>query len=195
MKYLNVSLILLLFITIYSCSEETIQENVSSTTFEESVAIIEYGTTQFINTTDDDNKIALTIELVNFNNNINLEKEYTIDFIQYNDDGKFNDKVAGDGIYTSVQTFSKEFQEINPELNEIIYNRGELFKYSDKLTTLLNEKINEQQSLKSTAKITIKFGCKLRRAECPEYKSCWPFSSPCTCIEYYDCEGSIEWES
>ena len=195
MKYLNISLVLILFITMWSCSEETIQENESLTTFEESVAIIEQGTTQFINLTDNKNQIALTIEIVNFNSNFNLAKEYTIDYIQYNDNGQFNDKIAGDGIYTSVQSFSKEFNEINSELNEIIYNKGDLFKYSDKLTILLDERINEQQGLKSTAKITIKFGCSLRRATCPEYKSCWPFSSPCTCIEYYDCEGSIEWES
>ena len=72
MKYLNISFLLIFFITIWSCNEETIQENESLTTFEESIAIIEYGTTQFINVADKDNQIALTIELVNFNNNFNL---------------------------------------------------------------------------------------------------------------------------
>lgn len=188
MKYLiKTGTLLILIIWSWSCTKDSITEIEPPATFEESVAIIDYGITKLI-TSDN---VALTLEMVNFNRDFDLQQEYTIDYIQYTDNGEFNDEVAGDGIYTSVQTFTDDLNE-GEVIDEIILNKGDDFKYTEELMNLVNERINEFRPLKSATGITIRIGCKVRVVTCPEYKSCWPFSSPCNCIHYYNCDASIE---
>jgi hypothetical protein len=145
-------------------------------------------------------KEAIIIEIKNFNSDLVLKTQYYIDGIQYTDDGQFNDEIAGDGLFTSIQTYlSKNLKSGN---NQDELNLGQNFKFNNELKSFLKEKYDynttTNNSGKSVArKSKIKFGCKVRTAECPEtswWNSCWPLSSPCTCVEFYDCEASIEIE-
>ena len=114
----------------------------------------------------------------------------------------YNDIKAGDGIYTSVELFSKE---VNDE-DEYIYV-GKHFEYLDDFDLLLiknyghflNEIIEINNSYNQSAKTkgvvaSIKIACKIVTRECPEdkwYNKCL-FSSPCTCVYLEDCELTID---
>lgn len=130
-------------------------------------------------------KTFLLMEIKDFSGNIQLNEAYQINGIEYNDNGKFNDKVANDGIYTSVESY----KIINHEevMNTIIVNKAELFNYEEALSKYLTD-IN--------GKRVIKLGCKVRNIKCPQtswYNTCiW--GSSCTCVDFYDCELSIEIE-
>lgn len=72
-------------------------------------------------------------------------------------------------------------------MNTIIVNKAELFNYEEALSKYLTD-IN--------AKRSIKLGCKVRNIKCPQtswYNTCiW--GSSCTCVDFYDCELSVEIE-
>jgi hypothetical protein len=134
-------------------------------------------------------EIVLTLELVSFDENVPISSEYYIDGIQYTDDGQFNDSVAGDGIYTSIQIYlvSADFLELKNSLGNAILHKGYNFKYEAELEKYLNAKFPEKAS--------VKFGCKVRLVTCSEtnwWNVCWPLPSPCTCVEFYDCYTEIE---
>ena len=69
-------------------------------TFEESVMIT--PSSRVPSKTNSSEVSARSIIFKNFNPNFNLESTYIVDGYDYTDDGKINDLVAGDGIYTSV---------------------------------------------------------------------------------------------
>lgn len=117
-----------------------------------------------------------TIEIVNYHPTKKLLPAYMINGLEYCDNGKYNDKVAGDGIFTSV---------VNVRVTNL--PKGTAKKYT----------ASPALKYQSANKTEIKFGCKVRLVTCPEsswYNSCWPFSSPCTCVEFYDCEAEISFE-
>ena len=60
---------------------------------------------------------VITIEIYNYNNKKNLAPYYIMQGVEYSDDGKFNDKKANDGIYTSVKKHkvTLSFTENNPK--------------------------------------------------------------------------------
>nr|WP_314494659.1 hypothetical protein [uncultured Chryseobacterium sp.] len=130
-------------------------------------------------------KTFLLMEIKDFSGNIQLNEAYQIKGIEYNDNGKFNDKVANDGIYTSVESFKiKNKEEV---LNSFIVNKAESFKYETALSEYMTD-VNGKRS--------IKFGCKVRNIKCPQtswYNTCiW--GSSCTCVDFYDCDISVEFE-
>lgn len=114
----------------------------------------------------------ITIEIVNYHPSKKLLPAYMIDGIEYNDNGKFNDEIAGDGVFTSVKKVVVKGLTKDVSLK---YSAATSFKYQ-----------SESRG--------ISFGCKVRTVTCPEtnwWNSCWPVSSPCTCVEFYDCEFEI----
>ncbi len=126
-------------------------------------------------------KKALEIELVNFNSSKKFLPAYLIDGIEYNDNGKFNDKIAGDGIFTSV---TKHLVKGVPVDISEIGSIAAQFKYQNQLKNYKS----------STRGLEVTFSCKTRIVVCPEtswWNNCWPLSSPCTCVEFYDCEVSV----
>tara|TARA_R110001632_G_scaffold71453_5_gene165765 strand:- start:831 stop:1424 length:594 start_codon:yes stop_codon:yes gene_type:complete len=149
--------------------------------FEESVLFIQ-DLSEFIGKSA--LKKPLTIELINFNSKRKLLPAYKINGVEYSDNGKFNDKVAGDGIFTSVNSHSVKGS------TKALSERGAKstkFKYTQQLSSFRSGKFGP-------SKLGIGFSCKVRLVTCPEsswYNSCWPLSSPCTCVEFYDCEVSI----
>lgn len=125
------------------------------------------------------------MEIKDFSGNVELNEAYKINGIEYNDNGKFNDKVANDGIYTSVESY----KIINSEdvLTSLVINKAESFDYDEALSDYLSD---------TNSKRKIKFGCKVRNIKCPQtswYNTCiW--GSSCTCVDFYDCEFSVEIE-
>lgn len=195
MKYISkIVLVSILSFSLFSCNnEEPMQENIEST-FDNSVAIIQYN--QNFNAKAKTGVSAKIIEIKNFSNDFALNSEYYIEGIQYTDNGEFNDEIAGDGLYTSIQTFSIDSHKSKNSLDELSY--GQDFKFDEELKLYLQSKYGSQSgSFSNRGGGTIKFGCKVRTVTCPEtswWNSCWPLSSPCTCVEFYDCEASIEIE-
>jgi hypothetical protein len=125
----------------------------------------------------------------NFNPNFTLQNEYYIEGVQFTDDGNFNDITSGDGIYTSIQTFPTKQRNVGLEKIKII--TGADFEYYEELGVLLKEK-KIDYSVENLDNKSI--GCDFQTAVCPEtswWNTCWPMSSPCTCIEFYNCSVSI----
>ena len=116
----------------------------------------------------------MTIEIVNYHPTKKLLPAYMINGLEFNDNGKFNDQIAGDGIFTSVENVVVTGL---PKEVTTRFTASPLFKY---------QSANRGGSI----------GCKVRTIRCPEtnwMNSCWPLSSPCTCIDFYECEFEINW--
>ena len=162
--------------------------------FVESVAILQHGISTELKGLCTEDLIPLTVELMDFSNKIDLRQAYIIDDIEYCDNGLFNDEVANDGIYTSVEKFAikdEPVKKVAATETTIYLSKSESFKYEDELERYVSKK-------KSIAKIVVKISCKFRTAPCPEtswWNECWFTDGPCTCIEFYDCEFIIEVES
>lgn len=140
----------------------------------------------FLNSKNKNDQHVLTIEILNFNSMYKLLPAYNIDGIEYCDNGKYNDKVAGDGIFTSV-SLHRVISGSSTYTRNII--KSPSFKYDSSLNDVIDDKYT------SSNKTGIKFGCKVRIITCPDtnwWNSCWPLSSPCSCVEFYDCEVGIE---
>jgi hypothetical protein len=188
MKYLY-----LLFAVSILCSctvdENHDIENSNTNNFNESVVILQNPT----NLKSSIEAQPIYIEMLSFNADFVLEEEYYIDGIQYTDNGSFNDQIANDGIYSSIQSYNSS-DLLEKSDFETTINFGGSFKYQEEFTNYLAERydaldINEKGGIK------IKAGCKMRLAPCPEtswWNTCWPLSSPCTCVEFYDCDATIE---
>ena len=151
-----------------SCSKncEELNTNLDMKQFEESVLISPFETIEI-------NKLKIAIvSLKNFNDEYSLKPAYTFSGIIFNDDGKYNDKIAGDNIYTSVQNIV----ELN-EPQSIGWKMSENFKFKD---DLLKQKI-------------FPIGCKVRRVPCPEDGGFWDsdWRTGWGCVDFYDCSFSI----
>ena len=141
-------------------------------TFEESVMIT--PSSRVPSKTNSSEVSARSIIFKNFNPNFNLESTYIVDGYDYTDDGKINDLVAGDGIYTSVILLPNLKNNISKnntsQLHKCIVSSK--FKYNNQL-------------------ITSKFGisCKMRITHSG---TSW-FGNSCRggCIELYDCEVEL----
>jgi hypothetical protein len=103
-------------------------------------------------------------------------KSYALDGEEFVDDGTYNDKIANDGIYTSVQTQNQT--EIS-NLKQYISIKSEKFKY-----------ISDQTNLKTNGG---EIGCKIRHVNTG--KSLFGFSCAANigCFELYDCSFKITW--
>lgn len=162
----------------FSCAKEDETKQIQPT-FENSVAIVQNGLHK-----SKSNEI-ITLEIINFNDNYELADGYNIDGNKYSDDGEFNDQVAGDGIYTFIEDAENFNASKNISNTDLMINFGEDFQHRDKL----NEYLNVAGFQKGG-----KIGCSFRTTTCVEtnwWNSCWPLSSPCTCVEFYDCKVEI----
>ncbi|GEM_PF-5497966 len=132
-------------------------------------------------------KAPLELLVLNFHQSKKLLPVYTFGGITYNDDGKYLDKVAGDGIFTSTKAV---YVKADGALPNRRYLASPDFKYKEAMDDYMN-------GTYGIAKTGIKISCETRTVTCPEtnwWNSCWPFSSPCQCVEFYDCEIEVEIE-
>lgn len=98
-------------------------------------------------------------------------ESYILNNVDYTDDGKFNDVVAGDGVYTSVIT--KPIASYVPVPANVAF-ASDVFEHVD-------EAVNE---------FHITFKCKLRVT----YEGYSAMHIPCSwggCVEIYACKGEI----
>ncbi|NNF76009.1 MAG: hypothetical protein HKN00_12535 [Flavobacteriaceae bacterium] len=139
-----------------------------------------------LNSKSNSGKQVITIEIINFDSRYKLLPAYLINGIEYCDNGEYNDEIAGDGIFSSVNKYEITLEKSS---NGIEFIQGPKFKYNSEMQAYIASKYG------GTKDTGIKFGCKMRTIPCPNtnwWNSCWPLSSPCTCIEFYDCEFEIE---
>lgn len=183
-----VTLLSLLGLFFISCNENEISnEQFSKIGFDESVLILGEGISG--ESSKFGGEMPIKLDIVNFNPDFELEENYVIEGYHFSDDGKYNDEIAGDGIYTSLETFSTENGK-SLELSRFEKNSiGGNFKFQDELNQYLENKGLSNKGEGSDG-FGIKFSCKLRLVSCSG-TPCWPWTT-CTCIEYYDCEISIE---
>lgn len=183
-NFKNVMSVITLTMVVLASINVNAQEKKNSLTlkeFSESVLIMQDFTNVRINKSK-----ALKIKILNFHSEKQLESAYMINGIEYCDNGKFNDKVAGDGIYTSV----KNIKVIKLQEKSVLLNMNEDFKHDKELNKYLDDKLNV------SSKTKLKVSCKMSLETCPEtswWNDCW-FGSPCTCIQFRDCEIEVEIE-
>lgn len=196
MKYiLKIAFAIVLSLTLFSCGEDDSTTYKTKSTFETSVAIIENGTEINNYNSKSSDSFTLKVRLKSFDSNFDLSPVYKFDGIEYCDNGLFNDEVAGDGIYTSVKTFN--YASRKNSYKGIIINKSEKFEHTEKLNEFLLANYSNNNSTlqtKAGAKLKVKLGCKVRLVDCPNtdwYNTSF-FGEPC--VEFYDCEASVEVE-
>lgn len=194
MRYLfKVCLISVAVLFVGGCDENELSTD--NYGFDESIAILIYQ-----NEIRADNKVDESyakLELKNFNPDFMLMDEYVIDGVKYTDNGEFNDEFAGDSVYTSIYKVDNSYLVKDASESDVV-NFSPNFRFKNELQEELkikykSDNYNSTNSQKGEGKIT--FGCKVRLITCPEsgfWDTCWPLSSPCTCVDFYDCEASIE---
>ncbi len=103
---------------------------------------------------------------------------YALNGEEFTDDGKWNDLVAKDGVYTSI---SVENSDINPvDYNPNSSFKSEKFKYSDQNSNLKSMMGGE-------------FGCKIRRSFTGKTILGFSCENSLGCIELYDCSFKFTW--
>jgi hypothetical protein len=195
LKLTSILFISLIFLslTFFACSEDDIEPNENKSTFETSVAIIQNGIDINKYSSKSSGDFSLKLKLKNFDPNFELSPVYKFDGIEYSDNGLFNDEIAGDGIYISVQKFN--YASKRNLYNGITINKSEKFEHTEKLNAfLLSNYTNNKSNIQSKVRPKLKFklGCKVRLVDCPDtswYNTSW-FGEPC--VEFYDCEASVE---
>ena len=187
--YLKVAFTALIGLALFSCTTDENKFPNDELGFNESVAIIEPAFSSYLyNKVDEE---LMIIELKNFNPHFKLSTQYKIKGVKYTDDGMFEDKIAGDGIYTAIKKITLKKMK---SFTESKLNFGPEFKFTENLKEYLDENysIGELENTRNQKlKGSIGFGCKVRLITCPEtgfWDTCWPLSSPCTCVDFYDCE-------
>jgi hypothetical protein len=103
-------------------------------------------------------------------------KSYALDGEEFVDNGMYNDKIANDGIYTSVQT------QNNAEISDLKQNisiKSEKFKYFSSQT---NSKIKGGE-----------FGCSIRHVTKGKSLLGNSCGNNIGCFELYDCSFKITW--
>jgi hypothetical protein len=115
-------------------------------------------------------------KIENFDTTFVLRNVYVIDGVDYVDTGDFNDKVKGDGIYTSLKPENNSTSEKTFE-SKII--KSDKFKFTNRFLA----------SKTAGGKI----GCKMRMVYGGEES--W-FGNSCDggCIELYDCSFELTWD-
>lgn len=150
--------------------------NVNAQEIEKSTAILTQGRVIVKGSTE---KSARSFLLLNFDKNNKILAEYNVDGHLYVDNGEKNDLKAGDGIYTSTDLFP------NPKKTNVSYlMKSDSFMYQKELESLSNNKVG------------ISVGCKIRHVRSGHTTI---FGLDCAhvlggCIEFYDCEVSLELE-
>jgi len=187
--YLKVAFTALIGLALFSCTTDENKFPNDELGFNESVAIIEPAFSSYLYNKVDEG--LLIIELKNFNPHFKLSTQYKIKGVKYTDDGTFEDKIAGDGIYTAINKVTLNEMK---SFTESKLNFGPEFKFTENLKEYLDDNYSISELGNTTSekiKGGISLGCKVRLITCPEtgfWDTCWPLSSPCTCVDFYDCE-------
>ena len=164
-------------------------EIISPESFTKSVAIVKLAHAVSIPAKTTKDEVALVIEVFNFDDNYSLNEAFVIDNIEYSDNGRFNDKVANDGVYTSVQTFTPSEENQNAPEEEDVAN---VMVIADMDDFLYMDDLKETLA-KVKPKVYAQVGCDIVTRDCPQttwYNSCW-FSDECTCVYLENCELTI----
>jgi len=186
MKNINKILLILLIVFggLTSCQKDSNEKNDFKEKFEESVALIQQD---LMNSESlKSSEYAIIIELKDFSGEIELNPVYKIDCIEYCDNGLFNDEIAGDGIYTSVEKFN--IDNLKFSNNTVKIGKSTKFKYNEQLKSYLN-----QDAFKL---LKISAGCSVRWVECPDEHWYDTDLFGEGCLEFYDCHAEFElsWE-
>lgn len=141
--------------------------------FEESVAL---KTTENVNLNGRTDKVALTYEAINYNDEYQLKAALIINEHAYSDDGKYNDEVAGDNIYTSVDLF--EVSSEDEKLKTISLGISKNFKYKEQLL--------QQKWFTLT--------CDVEIVDCPEDGGFWDsdWGTGMGCLKISNCKATID---
>ncbi len=151
--------ILIASITLYSCSENEDLGQVTKMTEAESLSFFKENMSIFdarIRTLNETSFVK-ELYLANFSDKSWDRKQIGFDNIAFQDDGKGNDLVANDGIFTSMKNFDfneeisyRKGVEILSVMNVIVTSPE--FKYSEKLNKLKSEyKIQSASNLDSNS--------------------------------------------
>jgi len=188
-------LILVIALSILSCDQksninDTEQITNSKVKFSESTAMFQsfLQTEDDLKTSGDTIEVILQMEVVDFENQV-MMTEMFIDGIQYSDDGQYNDLVAGDGIFSSIESHQLIISsQKNLKKEMVIVHKGSAFKFEQELNSFI------QNQFDTDKEPLITIGCDFDIVECTEtswWNTCWPFSSPCNCVEFTDCHVEI----
>jgi hypothetical protein len=184
MKFKALSTAILLSFALSCSQNEKIDFQSEQKEFLFSVAIVETNSVVTAKV-GDKSKVAQTIEVFNLNKKLALHDAYKVNDIEYSDNGQFNDLVAGDNIYTSVETFA--LSEIAKEF-DIKVSKSQEFKYSNQLTEILQERYPKNARTKS-----IGVSCQISLRTCPQtswYNTCW-WGDSCTCVHIGPCSAEF----
>lgn len=153
MKYFNLSLIFVFSLLLSSCSNDSViaDENMKANSqeiaqpikqFEESVAVSILKTAE----KSKGSKVPVRLKLTDYSGLDILHPVYRFNGFEFSDTGKFNDEIAGDGIYTSVELIGYNDEKSSAKAGIFLSDN---FKYRDQLPA---NKI---------------FDCKIEHVPCP----------------------------
>ena len=132
--YLKVAFTALIGLALFSCTTDENKFPNDELGFNESVAIIEPAFSSYLYNKVDEG--LLIIELKNFNPHFKLSTQYKIKGVKYTDDGTFEDKIAGDGIYTAINKVTLNEMK---SFTESKLNFGPEFKFTENLKEYLDD--------------------------------------------------------
>lgn len=173
MRKISIFILLGAVVMFNSCSKEETKvetkEEKNARIFEESVMIVTTGRIYAA-----DGNSARTFMLNIFDKEYIPKISYTINGVDFTDDGKYNDQKAGDGVYTAVTSEGVK-------VNEKVQNYG-----------IVTDKFKANTGTAgSFPKPYVKITCKMRTVYTGT--SLLGFSCESGCIEFYDCEFEIGW--
>lgn len=203
-------LFLLIAVGTISCSKEKTENSTPDQPFSNSASIVEnheiaiYGPGIITAATD---SMAVTFYVANLSSTLSLQESYVLDGMLYVDNGQYFDQVANDGVYTSVKTIhSSNIVESDYHYNgfselPVFYDPDVLsFADVDKPSlvtevygsTMYDPTVESDRNEVEGSSVSVKVGCKLRWVEC-DNQHWWSTSlNGEKCIEWYDCDFSIE---
>lgn len=182
-------LILLCIITISACSKNDASDletqNMDSEKFLQSVAFnLSLDNTKSNKLSENSNKKIINLKINNFNPNLTLEKAYIFNGVTFNDDGKYNDQIAGDNIYTSVQEVNVDIKK-GKNLKNNITITDDSFAYNNELNSMKGGSVDGSAGV----------SCGISHGDCPSdggfWDSDWGTGWGCFGLKD-DCVGTIE---
>ncbi len=132
---------------------------------------------QFMSEDNESDSMIVHLQFFIYDQLESLPTNIIVDNVRYSDDGRGNDRVAGDGIYSSLEKYRTTYDE------KSYVHTAEDFVFDDELAEDF-----------SAIGGGIAIACDIGTAECPEtswLNTCWPLSSPCTCVTFSNCHAEI----
>lgn len=197
--------IIIVSITLYSCSDDETIEPVTEMTEAESLAFFKENMSIFDARVRTLNETSFVKELylANFSDKSWDRDQIGFDNIAFQDNGEGNDLVANDGIFTSIKkfnfndkiTYRKDVKTLS--VMDVIVISPE-FKYSRKLKDLKNNyeiqsisRLDNNFAAKSGPKASIKCDVDLCNSGCLA-DAIWD-GFGCICVS--NCSVSVEWDA